>query len=87
MIDQSGNLEQEVAVYIRQNQLTNVDYLDNHRVGYYVNHDISDLINEPNKKILKHKLIKTYDDKQINSKFIVKKFPEQEPKFILIKND
>ena len=85
LIDQSDNLEQEIAEYIRQNQLANIEYLDSDRIGYYVNYDISDLIKVPSKRNLNYKLIKIHDDKNNNSKLHVKKFPETEPKFILIK--
>ena len=50
LIDQSDNLEQEIAEYIRQNQLANIEFSDSHRIGYYVNYDISDLIKKPSKK-------------------------------------
>ena len=87
LFDQSDNIEQEVADYIRENQLTDVEYGDNYRIKYYVNYQVSDLINKSISQKYTYKVIKNLDKNNHEARFKIKNFPEQKTKFVLIKND
>ena len=87
LIDQPDNLERDIAKYIRDNNFTEINYGHNNRVYYYLNYQVSDLMKKSSGEGFKYKLIKIHDVNIIDTRLVIKNFPEQEPKFVLIKND
>ena len=86
LVDKSDNLEQVVAKYILDNQLVGVDYDINHRINYYVNHEVRDLFKDTNERKFEYKIVKNFNKKNDEISLVIKNFPEHEPKYILIKN-
>jgi hypothetical protein len=89
LIDSKVNYELEVARYIRQNDLKNIDFGENRRISYYTFYDLYNFKTYSNEKfylyrVINTKLNPTYDLN--NAKNIVAKFPENKPKFVLVKN-
>ena len=87
LIDQPDNLEKEVAGYIRDNNLTEIHYGNNDRINYYLNYQVSDLMKKSISEGLRYKVIKLHEVNNIDTRLVIKNFPEQKPKFVLIKND
>jgi hypothetical protein len=87
LIDKNENLEREVADYLKENSLQQIDFLEHERIKYYVNYNIHDLLqNDTNQSSSLYELLKIDIIERLDEKFIIKKFPEMKPKFILIKH-
>lgn len=88
LFDNSNNLEKEIASYIIDNRLDGIDFNNNHRVMYYVFNDLRVLIENKSNIDKKYMLIK-WEKNVVNMEVlhdsILKNFPENKPKFSLIK--
>ena len=74
-----------IANYMKENFKVSVDYGEFERISYYVNHDPFTFKDYHNLHDHKYKIIKT--EQLLNNLNIIKKFPDDNPKFILISND
>ncbi|AKO64558.1 hypothetical protein VI34_06380 [Methylophilales bacterium MBRSG12] len=87
LIDKNESLEQEVADYLKENALQQVDFQEHQRIKYYVNYSIQDLVkDENNQSSPLYKLYKINNVVNIDQKIIIKNFPETKTKFILTKH-
>ena len=74
-----------VANYVKTNLKESVDFSDLERISYYVNHDPFTFRRYHNINDHRYTLIRA---EELREEFkVVKKFPEKNPKFILISND
>ena len=86
-IDKRDNLEMHIAQYLKNNHLEDIDLKEHHRIKYYVNFSVDDLLdNKTNQDPEPYGLYKIDDINNIDQKMIIKKFPEINPKFILIQH-
>ena len=76
-----------VIKYLKNNHLEDIDLKEHHRIKYYVNFSVDDLLdNKTNQDPEPYGLYKIDDINNIDQKMIIKKFPEINPKFILIQH-
>jgi len=87
IIDQSSSEERNVAKYISENQLLSVDYQENERIKYLVNFNVNEVVNSSTEETFKYILIKNNNFDIYQTKSIIKEFPKNKPKYILLKND
>jgi len=85
IIDKSDNLEKEVANFIRDKSIPDVHFIENERIKYYLNYTVSDILKSHKNIKFKYRLISS-DNLSNHRSLVIKKFPDQQPKFILIKN-
>jgi hypothetical protein len=85
IIDSAKRDEQDVAEYINNKQIKNIDFNDNIRIQYYIDKSVANLIGKPYLTMFEYSLIKVDKNYNFNNGFIVKTFPKHNPKFILIK--
>lgn len=86
LIDNSRNLEMEVAIFIKNNNFSDIDFNDNHRINYYVTRDIKDLLNQnKTNNQFNYSVIKREKQASLKNTVIIKNFPDNKPKFSIIK--
>ena len=87
LVDKKDNLELEIARFINDQELTQVDYGKNERIKFYVNTKVANLFDTGiEDSHFEYLLIKTDLSNNTKQGFIIKQFPENNPKYILIKN-
>ena len=87
LYDQSEDLEMNVAQYLIDNKIHDVDFKNNERIRYYVDRDIAQLVAKQHLKKSEYTITNYPKNGKIKSGTIIKNFPENKPKFILIHND
>ena len=85
IIDDGDDLEMMVANYVQTNIKDSVDFGDFERISYYVSHDPFKFKHYHYIDNHKYKLIK--EEQLLDDFKVIKKFPEKNPKLILISND
>ncbi len=85
IFDKGDDLEMIVANYVKTNLKESVDFGDFERISYYINYDPFTFKDYHQIQDHKYKLIKS--EQMLDELNIIKKFPEDNPKFILISND
>jgi hypothetical protein len=89
LIDENYNTEIEIANYINNNFLNDVDFNNNERISYYMNHDILTFKDYKLTSQFQYRIININQSKNIepNSENVIKVFPDNDPKFAIIKYD
>lgn len=89
LIDESYNTEIEIANFINNNFLNDVDFNNNERISYYIDHNILTFKDYYLTTQFLYRIIKIDQSKNIDlkSENVIKVFPELNPKFAIIKYD
>lgn len=87
LYDRKFNDDKEVAKYLKDNKIDNINFNDNDRIRYYLTRNIGELVINDNIGHFDYELI-SYDnlDLQIFNNVVVK-LPLSKPKYVLIKHD
>lgn len=88
LIDKNENIEKDIAEFILNENLSNINYGDNDRINYYVNKDLGSLIQKNNQKIYDFELKKInpyYENAELINAYKV--FGTNNPKYYIIKYD
>jgi len=87
LIDNSTNLEKEIAEYIKDNNIGSIYFHQGTgRIKYYVNKNPKEILEQQDISNFSYTIFKTKDYENIVNEQIIKSFPDKKPKFYLIKN-
>ncbi len=85
--DQSEDVEMNVAQYLINSKIHDVNFKNNERIKYYVDRDVSQLVVKQKLKKSEYTITNYPKNGKIKSGTVVKNFPENKPKYSLIHND